>query len=229
MINNKFSFVIADNNTIFAIRMKPGIDTLYVYTQNGEIFTEYSILLKEPTLHLKVQNVPSTMELLNPAQISVSINYIGHPWLISGATSPVYSVGPFSEDLNYYTHTFTKSDISVYFYKDISVEFRSNEISRITLPTICSNDSRMKLIYTLSPFNGINPPKWISLNSETGELAYSTIGVVSGTSLKLAIHTSVNGVTQPNPQILSLLINTSCADEKYYNTGSKLCEPCNKH
>ena len=93
----------------------------------------------------------------------------------------------------------------------------------------CSPSGLTSITYSLSSYNGVIIPTFVSINSSSGVLTITAPSVSSFTTYSFYIDSTVSGVSGPVQKIINLTINKCTASncQKCSATNSAVCSSCN--
>ena len=110
-----------------------------------------------------------------------------------------------NQTVTYAIGTSSTSDVQIQ-SNDQSISLNSNTNYVITPDLTCSSSGAISITYSISNYNSIPAPTWVSINSSTGELTISTPSVSTNTNFNFYVVSAVNGVADPIKKLLKLTV-----------------------
>ena len=151
------------------------------------------------------------------------------PSSLVSTTSSIVSTSAILSTLPDYTDI-SSSTSEVYFQTNTQVLSVTEQNSvNLAIDISCSSTGSTSISFSLSGYNGTNPPSFVFVDSSTGVLNIIAPSVTASTQYSFYVDSSISGSSNVNQKIVKLAIQkcTSSNCQKCSSTDSSVCTSCN--
>ena len=107
------------------------------------------------------------------------------------------------------TYTLTSSSTSDIYYQtsDKTITVIENTYSTQSLDLSCSSSGSTAITFSISNYNGVTAPTWISIDSSTGDLNIKSPKVSADKSYTFYVDASISGISNPVHKLVTVKVS----------------------